>query len=575
MSSRSVVWPPLHRRETPERWRWKSWRAFCSPAVGLSSFAKDCQLGCSGVGLEASGSGLTPGGCRVVEELDLLLNVSYPLESSLELREVIRPVLLKMEQVIGLKRGTMTILKGERSGVSVSEVVGLTRDFNKEAYLKLCRPIIDEVVRTCQAVVVPDIRAEPVFQSRLLSEPLESNAAFICVPAKFGDEIVGCLSVERAAEGHVSLAADRRLLSLVANIIAQTIHLQRIAENRLQAVQVENERLHEQIKTQFRPPNLIGNSNAMRSVFLHIEQVTGSKTTVLIRGESGVGKELVARAIHEQSLRKGKAFVKFNCAALPESMIESELFGHEKGAFTGALAMRKGRFEVADGGTVFLDEIGDISLASQVRLLRVLQEREFERVGGHTPIRCDVRVIAATSRNLEEMIEQGKFRADLYYRLNVFPIYVPPLRDRKSDLLLLSDHFIEKYSKLNQRGVRRISTAAIDLFMSYHWPGNVRELENCIERGVLLCQGDALGAHHLPPTLQKKDPASDKPAGTLEAAVSGLEYEMIVSELKSSDGNMARAARTLGLTERQMGLRVKKLGIDYKRFRRSQEPVSE
>jgi Nif-specific regulatory protein len=312
----------------------------------------------------------------------------------------------------------------------------------------------------------------------------------------------------------------------------------------------------------------------MRSVYLHIEQVAGSATTVLIRGESGVGKELVARALHEQSPRKGRAFVKFNCAALPESIIESELFGHEKGAFTGAIAMRKGRFEIADGGTIFLDEIGDLSPTTQVKLLRVLQEKEFERVGSQTPIRCDVRIITATSRNLEEMIEQEKFRADLYYRLNVFPIYVPPLRERKSDILLLADHFVEKFSKRSGKNVRRISTAAIDLLTSYHWPGNVRELENCIERAVLLCQNKAVEAHHLPPTLQKKDASEKSSGGTLESAVAALEYEMVVAELKASDGNMAAAARNLGLTERQIGLRVKRLGIDFKRFRQSDESAA-
>jgi Nif-specific regulatory protein len=315
---------------------------------------------------------------------------------------------------------------------------------------------------------------------------------------------------------------------------------------------------------------MIGNSTAMRSVYQHIEQVAGSATTVLIRGESGVGKELVARALHEQSPRKGKAFVKFNCAALPESIIESELFGHEKGAFTGAVSMRKGRFEIADGGTIFLDEIGDISLSTQIKLLRVLQEKEFERVGSQTPIRSDVRVITATSRNLEEMIEKEKFRSDLYYRLNVFPIYVPPLRDRKSDILLLTDSFVEKFSKTSGKKVRRISTAAIDLLVSYHWPGNVRELENCIERAVLLSPGPSIEAHHLPPTLQKKDPSEKGATGTLDSAVTALEYEMIVAELKAFDGNMARAARKLGLTERQIGLRVKRFGIDFKRFRRGE-----
>jgi Nif-specific regulatory protein len=387
------------------------------------------------------------------------------------------------------------------------------------------------------------------------------------VPIKSGPDVIGALSVERVLDGRARLSADRRLLSLIANVIAHTVHLHRLTQEKLEALQRENERLQHQIQTNFRPPNMIGNSASMRSVYQHIEQVAGSVTTVLIRGESGVGKELIARALHEQSPRQGRAFVKFNCAALPESIIESELFGHEKGAFTGAIAMRKGRFEVAEGGTIFLDEIGDISPATQVKLLRVLQEKEFERVGGQTPLKANVRILTATSRNLEEMIEQDKFRADLYYRLNVFPIYAPPLRERKSDLLLLADYFIEKYSKLNQKSVRRISTAAIDLLMSYHWPGNVRELENCMERAVLLSPGKSIEAHHLPPTLQKKH-ASEKAAnGTLNAAVSALEYEMIVAELKACDGNMAAAARRLGLTERQIGLRVQRFGIDFKRFR--------
>jgi Nif-specific regulatory protein len=329
--------------------------------------------------------------------------------------------------------------------------------------------------------------------------------------------------------------------------------------------------IQEPVPTEFRSANILGNSSAMRTLFLHIDQVASSATTVLIRGESGVGKELVARALFEQSPRKAKAFVKFNCAALPDSIIESELFGHERGAFTGAIAMRKGRFEIADRGTIFLDEIGDLSPATQVKLLRVLQEREFERVGGATPLKCDVRVIAATSRNLEEMLSESKFRADLYYRLNVFPIYVPPLRDRKSDLLLLADHFVEKFSAASGKPVRRISTAAIDLLVSYHWPGNVRELENCMERAVVLCQGDSIEAHHLPPTLQKKGLMEAGVAGTLEAALAALEYEMIVAELKSCEGNMAKAARLLGITERQIGLRVKHYHIDYKRFRRQRD----
>jgi Nif-specific regulatory protein len=534
----------------------------------VNSFINEDQRGC--VGLDDGACGLAAAkGCRVVDELNLLLNISYTLESSLELRDVIRPVLLKMEELMGLQCGTLTILDSKSGSSSASEAVGLPRHLTKEDYLRQYRPLVDEVIRTGQAVVVPDVSAEPSLKREGADGGAE-KIALICVPVKFGEEVVGCLSAERPGQTEVSLAADRRLLSLVANVIAQSVHFHRVTNERLNALQRENERLQEQLRTSLRPPNMIGNSNAMRSVYLHIEQVASSATTVLIRGESGVGKELVARALHEQSPRKGRAFVKFNCAALPESIIESELFGHEKGAFTGAVSMRKGRFEIADGGTIFLDEIGDISPSTQIKLLRVLQEKEFERVGSQTPIRSDVRVITATSRNLEEMIEREKFRSDLYYRLNVFPIYVPPLRERKSDILLLADHFVEKYAKQNQKSVRRVSTAAIDLLASYHWPGNVRELENCIERAVLLCQDKAIEAHHLPPTLQKKDASEKGPGGTLESAVAALEYELIVAELKASDGNMAAAARNLGLTERQIGLRVKRFGIDFKRFRRDE-----
>jgi len=538
----------------------------------------ECLPGCPGIDAQKAGPVAAPGSCRVVDEMSLLFDISYTLESSLELREVIRPVLLKMAEGLGMKRGTITILNRADGTASISEAVGLSGGQNQQDYLAACRELVEQVMTSGQAIVVPDISKETALKTRWeqeqQAEPSALSAAYICVPIKFGEEVIGALSVERILDGRARLSADRRLLSLIANAIAHTVHFHRLAQEKLWALQRENERLQQQLQTSLRPPNMIGNSDAMRSVYRHIEQVANSVTTVLIRGESGVGKELIARAIHEQSPREGKAFVKFNCAALPESIIESELFGHEKGAFTGAMAMRKGRFEVANGGTIFLDEIGDVSPATQVKLLRVLQEREFERVGGHTPIKADVRILTATSRNLEAMIEQDKFRSDLYYRLNVFPIYAPPLRERKSDILLLADYFVEKYSKLNQKSIRRISTAAIDLLMSYHWPGNVRELENCIERSVLLSPGKSIEAQHLPPTLQKKE-ASEKSAagGALDTAVAALEYELIVAELKSCDGNMAAAARKLGLTERQMGLRVKRLGIDFKRFRRGDVAV--
>jgi Nif-specific regulatory protein len=294
--------------------------------------------------------------------------------------------------------------------------------------------------------------------------------------------------------------------------------------------------------------------------------VAASDTTVLIRGESGTGKELVASAIHYASDRRDKAFVKVNCAALSESLLESELFGHEKGAFTGALYERRGRIEEAEGGTFFLDEIGEFSPAIQVKLLRVLQEREYERVGSNKTRQADVRIIAATNCDLEALIDRGQFRHDLYYRINVVPILLPPLRERRNDILLLADYFVAKYSRRMSRKVVRISTPAINMITAYHWPGNVRELENCIEYAVLMATDGVIHGHNLPPTLQM--PESDHPErdGTLQTQVQLLERDLIVDALKCTSGNMAAAARQLGITPRMIRYKVKNLGIDYQKF---------
>jgi Nif-specific regulatory protein len=299
-----------------------------------------------------------------------------------------------------------------------------------------------------------------------------------------------------------------------------------------------------------------------------VSQVARSNATVLLRGESGTGKEMIANALHYNSLRSKRPFVKINCAALPDTLIESELFGHEKGAFTGAERAKKGRFELADGGTLFLDEIGDLPVQTQIKLLRVLQEREFERLGGAQPIRTNIRLITATNKNLEDAISKGEFREDLYYRLNVFTIFLPPLRERKSDILLLAEHFLEKYEKEYGKRIRRISTPAIDMLMSYHFPGNVRELENAIERAVLVCDSNVIHGHHLPPTLQTAEVSGTVTNLTLASAVAAFERDLIQDTLKSTGGNVAGAARALDSTERILGYKIKKYGIDPRRFRR-------
>jgi Nif-specific regulatory protein len=297
-----------------------------------------------------------------------------------------------------------------------------------------------------------------------------------------------------------------------------------------------------------------------------MSQVAATNTTVLIRGESGTGKEMVAHAIHYNSPRANKPFIKISCAALPDSLIESELFGYEKGAFTGAETRKKGRFELAEGGTLFLDEIGDINLTTQVKLLRVLQEHEFERLGGTETIKVNVRMVAATNKDIERAIAAGTFREDLYYRLNVFPIFVPPLRERKADLLLLVDHFLEKFSSEHHKSIKRISTPAIDMLMSYHWPGNVRELENTLERSVLMCDGQVVHGHHLPPSLQTAEASGTVTRVSLSDAVAGFEKDLIQDTLKTTRGNRAKAARLLDTTERVLNYKVRKYVIDVKRF---------
>jgi len=356
-------------------------------------------------------------------------------------------------------------------------------------------------------------------------------------------------------------------LTILAFNVAQALRISRMMEDEKNQLKHENRSLKEKLKERYSFHKIIGRSNKMKEVFEMIEQVSASDATVLIRGESGTGKELVANAINYNSMRSEEAFVKLNCAALPETLIESELFGHERGAFTGALKQRIGKFERAHRGTLFLDEIGTLNLSAQAKLLRVLQEKELERVGASEVIRVDVRIIAATNKPLEKALEEGSFREDLYYRLNIFQIFLPPLREKKTDILLLADYFMERYSRKYGKEIRRISTPAIDMLMRYHWPGNVRELENCIERAVLICTDHVVHSYHLPPTLQTAEASNTIPSGDLKTSVEAFERDLIVDALKSARGNIAETARCLGVSERIMGLRIKKFHIKPKQYR--------
>jgi Nif-specific regulatory protein len=504
-----------------------------------------------------------------IGELQLLLDISRILDKSMDLRDVMTPVLDMLSRHRGMERATITLIDRETGDIVIDEAHGLTSSQFKRGRYKYGEGITGRVAKTGEPVAIPRISEEPQFLDRTGARKSlrKEELSFICVPVMMENEVIGTFSADMPFHETRPLGEEVRIMSIIASMISQAVHLRQSLQGEQKRLLDENSRLQEELKDRFRPSNIIGNSKAIYVVYDQIAQVSKSNTTVLILGESGTGKELVAHAIHYNSPRASRPFIKVNCSALPENLIESELFGHEKGAFTGAMSQRKGRFELADTGTLFLDEIGDLTIPTQVKLLRFLQEREFERVGSAETIKADVRIIAATHKNLEELIHQGLFRQDLFYRLNVFPIYLPPLRERPTDIPLLADFFVEKYSIGTYKEITRISTPAIDMLMSYHWPGNVRELENCIERAVLISNDSVVHSHHLPPTLQTAEASGTAFAGSLDATLAKVEQEFILDALKSSRGNMARAAKALGVSERVMGLRVEKYGINPRRFR--------
>ena len=480
------------------------------------------------------------------------------------LYEILRQLCDRME----MRRGTLS-LPQEESEVAIDIAYGLSKSEMERGRYKIGEGITGRVVASGKPVIVPRISSEPLFldRTRALTTSEKLQTSFMCVPIMLRRTVVGTLSVDTPYIDDSSLEEDVRLLSIVAAMIAQNVASRRRAREERENLLDENQRLQSQLREQFHPSNIIGNSRPMQEVGDLIGKVAPSDATVLLRGDSGTGKELAADALHFASLRAAKPLVKVHLAALPESLVESELFGHEKGAFTGATESRQGRFERAHGGTLFLDEVGELSSGIQVKLLRVLQAREIERLGGSEPIPVDVRVIAATHVDLEDAVGRGRFREDLYYRLNVFPIYIPPLKERRSDVLLLADDFLARYGRKHSKEMKRISTPAIDMLMSYHWPGNVRELENCIERAVILSMDGVVHGHHLPPSLQTATASGTTLSGTLEVMMGSYEREILAEALKNSRGNMARAARLLGTTPRIFTYRSRKLGIEPKQYR--------
>lgn len=499
----------------------------------------------------------------VSHEIAILREVTSVVVRERNVRRLLEEVIEILERGLGMKRGTFALLEGDELRIEAS-----TRTLNAEeralGRYRIGEGITGLVAKTGKSEVVLDVRKDQRFLNKTRSRAGNEAVSFICVPLIYLGQVVGTLSVDcemRSDTG--ALVKDVAFLEIIANITAEAAAACREECAERDALIEENRQLRDMLPCN--PGKLIGDCKDMRAVYEQIHQVAPSDATVLIRGASGTGKELVAKAIQGLSLRKDKPFVVLNCAALPEALVESELFGHEKGAFTDARERRIGRAEAANGGTLFLDEIGDLSIPVQVKLLRFLQERTFSRVGSNEEIHSDVRFIAATSRNLEDLMQRKLFREDLYYRLSVFPIVMPDLAARGGDIILLAQHFLSKMSAKYGKRITRISSPAANMLQAYSWPGNVRELENCIERAVLTCKDDCIHGYNLPPALQSpefnEDPYHTDEHLTLEEQLAAVERKILENALRRHDGNRAAAGRELGVSPRMMNYRLNKAGL--------------
>ncbi|ARN83492.1 nif-specific transcriptional activator NifA [Methylocystis bryophila] len=551
-----------------------------------------------------------------------IYEISKILTAPARLEQALTNVVGVLSSFLEMRLGMIVVLdqKGDPEIVASS---GWADPTQRRAIETLPSKVLDRLVATAMPIVIQDVCSEPLFADAVdvITERLGSRVSFVGVAIKSDSRVIGSLSVHRILdqERGYSFDNDLRLLAMIANLVGQTVKLHRMLSMDRQRLLSERASLEKALDARpFVTPRraapevagIIGESAAIHEVLETIAAVAKSNSTVLLRGESGTGKELFARAVHELSLRRPKPFIKVNCAALPESVLESELFGHERGAFTGALAQRAGRFELAHGGTLLLDEIGEISSAFQAKLLRVLQEGEFERVGGTRTLKVDVRLIFATNINLEEAVAKGEFRADLYYRISVVPVFLPPLRERPGDVALLAQNFLEQFNSENKRS-QVFSTSAIETLQRCYFPGNVRELENCVRRTATLAREEKIvdkdfacasgkclsallwtssgsGAFHgrqNPPADLLARPATDEVKGSPPEALTSalqdgefaegngfaparrmIEKERLIEGMEKAAWVQAKAARLLGLSLRQVNYALKKYNIEVKRF---------
>ena len=536
------------------------------------------------------------------QQIDIVEEITQILGDNLELNEVFQQAVSLLSRRLNITRAALVLLDRASGQLRTVAAVGLTPAEQQRARYAVGEGVTGAVHASGEAAVIPDVTQHPDFLNRIGSTPggesgSASSAAptstadtdvtsFICVPVRDGDGRVGTVSIHKPFTDDATLAADARLLKIVAGLFSQTVRIHHLVQMEKDQWLEENERLRDSLRTRYKFDNIIGSSPVMLDVLNTIGQVASSRATVLLLGETGCGKEMIAKAIHYNSPRKDKTMIRINCGALSPQLLESELFGHVKGSFTGAIKDKIGRFEAADGGTIFLDEVGTLDPQLQVKLLRVLQEREFERVGDHRTVKTDVRVIAATNLELEDEVRNGTFREDLYYRLNVVTIHLPPLRTRREDIPRLIDHFLDRYNRENQRHVSTISRDVLNTLLRYPWPGNVRELENAVERAVVLSTGEEFVEELLPLQIRmfaqqtrgdSGDASIDGLAGRLAShavqqlqAYEGEIYSMVIGEverhligeaLRHNAGVKVRAADFLGINRNTLNKKVKELNL--------------
>ncbi len=524
------------------------------------------------------------------QDLIVLLEIGQILSSTTELHQAFVQVMQIISDKRAMRRGSLVLLDETSGKLRTEAAIGLTPEERQRGKYALGEGITGAVVASGKSRIVQDVRQEPDFLNRtqrFASGQAVEPTSFICVPIRVEGRVAGALSVDKPRCDDETLRRDHAFLEIISAFLAQTIQLSRMVMRQKEELLEENAALRAQVRDRFRFENIIGDSPAMHDVFAVVGQVANSRATVLLLGETGTGKEMIAKAIHYNSPRKDRPFIRVNCGAMTSTLLESELFGHVKGSFTGAIKDKMGRFEAADCGTIFLDEIGTMEPQLQVKLLRVLQEREFERVGDNAVVKVDVRVIAATNADLQEQVANDQFREDLFYRLNVVSIYLPPLRNRREDIPRLIDYFLDKYNQVNNRRLKRISRDLLNVLLRYPWPGNVRELENAVERAVVLSRDEDFTEDLLPLGVrmfaaQRRSAPATESLETLckrlsEQAISDYEmregeiYQLVIDQIEHSlieralgkcSGIKTKAADFLGINRNTLNKKVKDLGIE-------------